>query len=44
MAKSLGFGSEACYYNLCLKMYEPGLTEQWSRENWYWSIGDSDVF
>lgn len=42
--RAMGFDQESCYFNLCLKVYEPGLTEEWARSHWYFSIGDSDIF
>jgi hypothetical protein len=39
-----GFFNEASPFNLCVKLYLPDLTQEWVAENWYWSIGDADVF
>ena len=39
-----GFGVEPSLFNLCIKIYEPTLDVEWVKANWYWTIGDSDVF
>jgi len=39
-----GFKTEDSPFNLCLKPYIPKLTASWARANWYYTIGDSDVF
>lgn len=39
-----GFRAEDCQYNLCIVIYEPTLTVPWVTDNWFFTIGDSDVF
>lgn len=39
-----GFIREDSPFNLCVKIYDPDLKPEWVRENWYYSIGDTDVF
>ncbi len=39
-----GFLAEDCHSNLCIVIYAPALTLSWARENWFFTIGDSDVF
>ena len=39
-----GFVAEDSPFNLCIKIYDPSLDPDWVRENWYFSIGDTDVF
>ncbi len=39
-----GFEVQPTPFNLCLKIYEPTLDPDWARANWYYSIGDCDVF
>lgn len=39
-----GFTAENSPFNLCVKIYDPGLDAAWARANWYYTIGDSDVF
>lgn len=39
-----GFKTEDSPFNLCLKPYLPRLTAAWARANWFYTIGDSDVF
>ncbi len=41
---SHGFSVEDSPFNLCVKPYRPDLTEDWVRANWWFTIGDSDVF
>ncbi len=44
IVRSNGFGLEPSPFNLCIKIYDPTLDEAWVKANWYWTIGDSDVF
>ncbi|MFG0317971.1 MAG: GNAT family N-acetyltransferase [Planctomycetota bacterium JB042] len=39
-----GFKAESSPFNLCVKIYDPALDAAWARANWYYTIGDSDVF
>lgn len=39
-----GFVAEESPFNLCIKNYEPTLEIDWVKENWYYSIGDTDIF
>lgn len=39
-----GFLAQDSLVHLCLKRYEPDLDPAWCRENWFYTIGDSDVF
>lgn len=39
-----GFSVENSYANLCIKIYDPTLDPAWVRANWFYTIGDSDVF
>lgn len=43
-AMAQGFFAEDSPFNLCLKIYRPDLDPDWARANWWYSIGDSDVF
>ena len=40
----LGFRAEDSPFHLCIKPYEPELDLAWIEANWYFSIGDTDVF
>ena len=39
-----GFLTEPSPCNLCIVIYEPDLDLEWVRSNWYFTIGDSDIF
>lgn len=39
-----GFRLEDSHFNLCIVPYDPNLEASWARANWYYTIGDSDVF
>ncbi len=39
-----GFAAEDSPFNLCIKIYDPTLDAAWARANWFYTIGDSDVF
>ena len=39
-----GFSVENSYANLCIKIYDESLDASWARGNWFYTIGDSDVF
>ena len=39
-----GFTAEDSLFNLCIKMHHPGIDEDWIRNNWYYSLGDTDTF
>jgi len=39
-----GFQVENSYANLCIKIYDESLGASWARANWFYTIGDSDVF
>jgi len=41
---SHGFVAENSPFNLCIKPYEEGLDLDWVKDNWHFSIGDTDVF
>jgi Acetyltransferase (GNAT) domain len=41
---SHGFVPEESPFHLCIKIYDPSLQPDWVRSNWYFSIGDTDVF
>ncbi len=42
--RARGFSTEPSPFNLCVKPYRDDLTEEWVRANWFFTIGDSDVF
>jgi hypothetical protein len=44
VALSHGFVAEESPFNLCIKIYDPAMDPDWVRANWYFSIGDTDVF
>jgi len=39
-----GFSAEDSPANLCIKIYDPKIDPDWVRANWFYTIGDSDVF
>lgn len=39
-----GFLTENSPFNLCIKIYRPEITPEWAKANWWYTIGDSDVF
>ncbi len=39
-----GFVAEQSPFNLCIKIYDPAIEPEWVVMNWYFSIGDTDVF
>jgi hypothetical protein len=39
-----GFKIEDSPFHLCIKAYDEALQLNWIKDNWYFSIGDSDVF
>ncbi len=39
-----GFITESSPFNLCIKIYRSDVSPEFVRENWWYTIGDSDVF
>lgn len=43
-AQTHGFLTESSPFNLCIKIYRDDVSPEWAKANWWYSIGDSDVF
>ena len=44
MACSMGFGKEASPFNLVARFYREDLDLKYVLENWYYTLGDMDIF
>ncbi len=39
-----GFEPRDTFFNLCIRIYHPDLTLRWIKPEWYFTMGDSDIY
>ena len=42
--RDVGFAPDDAPFNLCIRVFGPPFDERWSQENWFFTMGDSDVY
>lgn len=42
--RARGFEPRDTFFNLCIRLYHPDLTLRWIKPEWYFTMGDSDIY
>ena len=42
--KGLGFTEETSPFNLCIMVYSDRFDLDWAKANWFFTMGDSDIY
>ncbi|MBI4881596.1 MAG: GNAT family N-acetyltransferase [Planctomycetes bacterium] len=42
--QEIGFAADDSTFNLCIRVFGPSFDENWAKEHWFFTMGDSDIY